>query len=184
MGVGFGRSRVADLTFRVFGRTIHPDWFAARQFCRLARKAWEVDIRIIDGGHSILFRTGSTRLSEILSGPETPALELGLLYQSSLKRERSTTLDAAGGVCYQTCFEVERVDPEVFDHLTEEMTLDASSNHLFHRFVPRNRLAPSPISHIRFEPAARGVSIHTFHTFPEEQAIIRTQTLLEPGKPR
>ena len=38
---------------------------------------------------------------------------------------------------------------------------------------------PAPISHIRFEARARGLIIHAFHTFPEERAIVRTQSLFE-----
>jgi hypothetical protein len=37
MGVSFGRSRVADLSFQIFSRAIHPDWFAVRQHRRIGQ---------------------------------------------------------------------------------------------------------------------------------------------------
>ena len=92
MGVSSGRSRVADLTFQVFNRALHPDWFATREFRRVEQLGWEADLRIIDGGHAMVFRSGATRLTEILSGPETPLPEAGLLFHSHLRRERSTIL--------------------------------------------------------------------------------------------
>ena len=143
MGVSSGRSRVADLAFQVFNRTLHPDWFATREFRRVEQLGWEADLRIIDGGHAVVFRSGSIRLTEILSGPETTLPEAGLLFHSHLRRERSTILRPGGTIEYQSCLEVEQVDLEIFRHLCEEIRLDGSRNRLFHRFPSSNRLAPA-----------------------------------------
>src|SRR4051812_35226095 len=179
MGVSSGRSRVADLAFSVFGRSIHPDWFAVRGHRRIARTGWEADVRVIQGGHAITWASGGVRLSEVLAGPETVLPEPGLLFHSHVKHERSTRLTPDRRVEYQTCFEAERLDAEVFAHLSEELTLDAASGDLFHRFAPTNRLAPAPISRLHVESRHRGLSIQAFHTFPEERAIVRVQSLFE-----
>lgn len=180
MGVSHGRSRVADLAFQVYSRSVHPDWFAVRGHRRLAKEGWEADLRVIEGGHAVVFRSGAVRLTEVLSGPETLLPEPGLLFHSTIRHERTATLRPNPSIEYQTCFEVERVDPEVFAHLSEEMTLDASPDRLFHRFAPLSRMAPAPVTHIRFEARVRSLTVHAFHTFPEERAIVRTQSLFEP----
>jgi hypothetical protein len=180
MGVSFGRSRVADQAFQVYARAIHPDWLTVRQHRRVTQDGWEADIRIIEGGHAILFRSGAVRLTEVLAGPETALPEPGLLFHSPIRRERSVSLRPGDVVDYQTCFEVERVDPEIFAHLSDEMVLDAVRGRLFHRFAPPNRMAAAPISHIHIEARVKGLSVHAFHSFPEECAIIRTQSLFEP----
>jgi Protein of unknown function DUF2617 len=183
MGVSSGRSRVADLAFQVFNRTLHPEWFTTRTFLRVTRKDWEVDVRIIDGGHVVLFRSGPVRLAETLSGLDTVLPGHPPLFQSHLRRERSALVRPGGTIEYQSCFEVERVDIEIFRHLTEEVSLQPTSNRLFHRFGATNRLAPQPISQIQVDARANDMSIQSFHTFPEECAIVRTQSLLEL-KPR
>ena len=63
---------------------------------------------------AVVFRSGSIRLTEILSGPETPLPEAGLLFHSHLRRERSTILRPGGTIEYQSCLEVEHVDLEIF----------------------------------------------------------------------
>jgi hypothetical protein len=171
MGVSFGRSRVSDLSFQVFGRALHPDWFAVRGHRRVTRDGWEADIRIVEGGHAVTFRSGQVRLTEVLAGPETLLPEPGLLFHSPLRNERSTALRPGGETEYQSCFEVERVDPEVFAHLCDEMTLDADRGVLFHRFTPSN--------HVHIESRVRGLSVQAFHSFPDERAIVRTQSLFE-----
>ena len=71
MGVGFGRSKVADLAFQVFNRSLHPEWFATREFRRVEQKRWTADVRIVDGGHTVVFLSGSVHLTEVLCGPES-----------------------------------------------------------------------------------------------------------------
>jgi hypothetical protein len=179
MGVSFGRSRVADLSFQVFNRSLHPDWFATRSFRRIEYPGWFADLRIIEGGHVILFQSGPISLAEVLSGPETVLPEPGRLFHSHLCRERSAHLRPGGVIDYQTCLEVERVDLAVFRHLCEEMALDASRESLFHRFRSHNRLAPAPLSSLHVDARISHLAIQSYHTFPEECAIVRTQSLLE-----
>ena len=178
MGVSFGRSRVTDVSFQVFGRVIHPDWFAVRSHRRINRSSWEADLRIIEGGHTITWSTGRSRLTEVLCGPETLLPEPGLLFHEPVRHERSATLRQGLVAEYQTCFDVERIEPQVFRHLCDELALDAGKG-LYHRFSPHNRLAPSPVSFIRVDARPNGLSVQAFHTFPDEQAIIRTQSLFE-----
>jgi Protein of unknown function DUF2617 len=179
MSSSVSQSRVADLSFQVFGRTLHPDWFAVRAHRRVALDGWQADLRIIEGGHAILWRSGNVRLSEVLVGPSTHLPEPGLLFHSPIRHERSAALRPGPGIEYQACFEVDRVDPEVFAHLCDEMTLDAQRDRLFHRFTDANRMAPSAISHVAFESRAKGLLVHAFHSFPAERAIVRTQSLIE-----
>lgn len=179
MGVSSGRSRVADIAFQVFGRAVHPDWYAVRAFRRIPQAAWQADVRIVEGGHAVTWGAGSTRLTEVLCGPETSLPDLGLLFHSPIRQERSVTLSAGSCVEYQSCFEAERVQPEVFAHLSEELTLDGSRGGLFHRFARTSRMAPPPLSLLRLESTTRGLSVQAIHTFPDERAIVRTQSLFE-----
>ncbi|MEO6811277.1 MAG: DUF2617 family protein [Isosphaeraceae bacterium] len=184
MGVRSGKSKVADLTVQVFSRAVHPDWFAVREHRRLTQTSWEADVRIMEGGHVVTWRSGPIRLTEVFCGPETPLPDQGLLYQSAVRHERSTSLRPGLEVCYQTCFETERVDAEVFAHLNDELTLDASKGALFHRFEPLNRMNPAPLSRIQVESRTRGLSVQAFHTFPDELAIVRVMSLFECMPPR
>lgn len=182
MGVSSGRSHVADLAFQVFGRALHPDWLNVRDHRRISHERWQADIRVLEDGHALHWSAGGTRLTEVLSGSDTPLPEPGLLYHSPVRHERTATLRQGDRAEYQTCFDVEHIDPEVFRHLCDEMALDARKG-LFHRFTPSNRLMPGRMTYIRIDARAMGLSVQTFHTFPDERAIVRTQSLFEvrPG---
>jgi hypothetical protein len=182
MGVSFGRARIADLAFHVFHRSLHPEWFSTRVHHRVALGEWQADVRMIEGGHSIVFGSNDFRLTEVLAGPETQLPEPGLLYHSPIRNERSTSLQPGGLLNFQACFEIERADPEVFRHICEEMTADARDG-LFYRFGVSNRFAPRPISRIHIDARARGLSIQAFHSFPDELAIVRSLSLYELPPP-
>lgn len=179
MGVRSGGPRVADLAFQVFDRTLHPEWFSVRTHRRYAQAGWEADVRVVEGGHVILWGCGPVRVAEVLTGPETELPEPGRLYRSAVRSERSASLRPGPDVDYQTCFAAERIDAEVFAHLSEELTSDAGRGSLFVRHAAASRLAPAPLSRIYVEARPRGLSVQAFHTFPEERAIVRSQTLIE-----
>jgi hypothetical protein len=179
MGVSSGQSHAAEMAFLVYQRALHPEWLATRSFRRLNHAAWEADLRLTDKGHAVMFRCGSVRLAEILTSDETTLPEPGRVYQSDLRRERSTRLSHGGIVEYQSCVEVERVDPEIFRYLCNEITLDVSRNRIFHRLPSGNRMAPAPLAQIHFDVRGRGLSVQSLHTFPDECAILRTQSLFE-----
>lgn len=179
MGVRSRGARVDDRSFQVFHRALHPEWFAVRAHERLTFGPWEADVRIVDGGHAIVFGSTGIRLTEVLCGPETSLPLQGLLLNSPIRHERTTVLRPGGRAVYQACLEVERVDPEVFRHLCEEMSLDAAGPRIVHVARSTNRLAPPPMSLIRVDRLPRGISVQAFHTFPEDLAVFRSQSLVE-----
>lgn len=174
-----GRPRLPELTFRVFNRSLHPDWFVVKDHKRVAKDGWIADIRIIDRGHVVNWSSGSTRLTEVLlyDGIELP--KDGLLSESKVRGERITTLKPAVGVEYQSIVELEHSDPEIFAHLNDEMIKDTDRAGLAFAFPSAHRFAPCGLSQIVIESRARGLLIQTFHTFPDERSIVRTQSLFE-----
>lgn len=179
MGVESGHTRVGELLFRVYQRALHPDWFATRAHRRLAHKKWTADVRIVDGGHAITWSAGESRVSEVLSASDTALPDLGQLFRSPVRHERSTSLAPGGGIQYQVCFEAERVDRLVFSHVCDELVLDASDHCLIHRARASNRMAPQPLSYIWLDATTRRLSVFCVHTFPDELALVRTQSLFE-----
>jgi hypothetical protein len=59
------------------------------------------------------------------------------------------------------------------------MIADGSRQTLVHHFRTSNRLAPPPLSHVYVEPRVGGLSVQAFHSFPDECAIVRSQSLYE-----
>jgi hypothetical protein len=179
MSVDSGQARVSDLTYRVYARALHPEWFETKAFRRLSLAGWQADLRIVQGGHMLVWSAGSASLSEVLCtrGLELP--ETGLLHRSSVRHERSTSLGLNTRVAYHSCVEAERLEPEVFAHMNDELLLDASRGGLFHRARGTNRMVVPAIRLMKVETNRSYLSIHATHTFPEDLAIVRVESLID-----
>jgi hypothetical protein len=76
-------------------------------------------------------------------------------------------------------FQVETLTPEIFLHVHDEILCDGGKRGLLHNFQPNHRLAVSPLGHIAVEGRPGCLLWSTFHTFPEENTVIKSQTLIE-----
>lgn len=181
MGARKDKSTAVTLDLRVYARAIHPDWFAVRAHRRLTMLGWEADVRLVEGGHAVVFAVGDERVSEVLADAQIELPDVGLRHHGPVRRERSASL-ASGRVQYHGVVEVEEADPEVFSHLCDEIALEAHPGDLFHRGTPRDRLAAAPMSRLHAELRPSGLSVQVVHTYPEARAVVRAQSLYEVGR--
>ncbi|NBW86502.1 MAG: DUF2617 family protein, partial [Planctomycetia bacterium] len=84
-----------------------------------------------------------------------------------------------GGASYQTCFQLETVEQEVFWTFQQELEAAGTKRGLLHRFESGGRLAPGAMSWIDVETRPRTMIVQAFHTFPDDLAIVKSQSLFE-----
>jgi hypothetical protein len=85
----------------------------------------------------------------------------------------------AGGVRYQVSSQLEVLPPEQFLHIHEELAADGARKGLVFHCKTGNRLGLSPLGVIIVTAVPGGLSASAFHTFPDEFALIKTQSLIE-----
>lgn len=180
MSVESRSTRVSDCAFRVFTRPLHPEWFSTKQYQRLTRSHWEVDLRLLDRGHVAIWRFGSIFVTEVLSSLEPSLPQFGLIWQTPLRHEEVAEFQPTPGITYQAWIDVEVVDDqELFQHLCEEYRLESRNLALIHDPFPEHRFKVAPFGTLQLDQRSSGVSIQTVHTFPDELTIVRTQSLYE-----
>jgi hypothetical protein len=80
---------------------------------------------------------------------------------------------------YQTSFQLEPVAPEVFWTFQQELAHDGQRRGLFHVFDSSGRMALGALSYINVETRNRSMLVQAFHTFPDDYAIVKSQSLFE-----
>ena len=80
---------------------------------------------------------------------------------------------------YQTSFQVEALPPEIFLHVHDEILRDGLKRGLLHNFQPNHRLSLAPLGFVAVEARSGCLFISTFHTFPEENTVVKSQSLIE-----
>lgn len=179
MPVRFARPNVADVMYHLYGRSVHPELFTFYRSAAIQRDAYQADVRIGEAGHLIVFRYGGQAIAEITAPRDQLLPKRKHLIERRLKGCRDEYFQFDCGVRYQVSCQLERLDPQVFLNLHEELVADTPRAIVACRFPSASRLDPGPISLICTDASRRSLLVHAFHTFPEDNAVVKTQSLFE-----
>lgn len=179
MRVGFARPDVSSLVFRLFCRSIHPELLEVFARANIAQQAYAAEIRLCDAGHVVTFQHGGQVLCEVTTTADNPLPQQRQMIARRLRGHRTESVSHEGGIQYHVSYQMEKLHPDVFLHFHEELLLDAGKARVSHQFSPASRLSPAPLSFMQTEERPRSLLIHAFHTFPENCAVVKTQSLFE-----
>ena len=180
MAVQSVRPDVSALSFMVYDRALHPELFDQVARRTVSTPQWEATVAICRGGHLVTFRTKAGQLTEVAghhSSEELPTR--GQKVAFPLQSGRESTVEFPGDVRVHFSSHIDAVDPPVFTELHQELEADLPGAWLAHEFPSTQRMRPQPISLIKVEPQPDSLLVHAFHTFPDNFAVLRTQSLYE-----
>jgi hypothetical protein len=182
MGVYSLRPRVSDLVFKLYGRPLHPEFFDILASRKIQREDYDLTVRITRTGHVITWENRDVILTEVTAAADQLLPERRRLLSCRLRGERSNSVLCAHGISYQMSFQVEVLPQEVFFHVHDEILADGGKRGLLHNFQPNHRLSVAPLGFVTAEGKAGCLILTTFHTFPDEHAVVKTQSLIEKKK--
>ncbi len=173
------RPTVSDLVFQLHGRPLHPELFDILAVRVIQREDYQVTLRITRTGHVVTWENGDVFLSEVTAAAQQPLSESRRLLHYRLRGEHTAVFLCDHGVNYQMSFQVETLPPEIFLHVHDEILAEGGKRGLLHNFRPNHRLAVAPLGSIEVEARPNCLFLSSFHTFPEENTIVKSQTLIE-----
>ena len=177
------RPKVAELAFQLYGRPLHPELFQVYQSGTVERGGYEAKVDITSAGHVVTWRYGGQTLTEVAAAASQPLPKRRRLLGCRLRGERSERVECRGGVVYQVSFQLETVDPEIFWLFQQELARDGQRRGMLHTFDAGGRIALGALSFIDIESRNRSLLVQAFHTFPDDYALVKSQSLFEirPG---
>jgi len=173
------RPKIAELVYQVYGRSLHPELFEVYSSRSLKRGDYTATIAITSAGHVVTWRYGGLTLTEVAAAANHPLPKRRRLVSYKLKGQRSDRFECRGGVNYNFDFSLEPVDPEVFWTFQQELTLDGPQDGILHRFDSSGRMALGALSYINTQSRDRSLRVQAFHTFPDDYAIVRSQSVFQ-----
>ena len=173
------RPKVAELVFQLYGRALHPELFEVYQSSTVERGGYQARIDITSAGHVVTWRYEGLTLTEVAAAAHHPLPEKRRLLKHRLRGEHSDQVECRGGVNYQVNFQLEPVDAEVFWTFQQELARDGRREGMLHRFDSSGRMALGALSYINCQSRNRSLLIKAFHTFPDDYAIVKSQSLFE-----
>ncbi|MBM4003009.1 MAG: DUF2617 family protein [Planctomycetes bacterium] len=176
------RPKVAELAFQVYGRSLHPELFDIHRSRTVERGGYQARFDITSAGHVVTFRFQGLTLTEVAASAQHPLPQKRRIVSYKLRGQCDDRVDCRGGLRYQFNFQLEPVSPEVFWTFQEELAIDGLRNGILHRFDSSGRISLGALSFINVETRNRSLLVQAFHTFPDDYAIVKTQSLFEVPK--
>ena len=173
------RPKVAELAFRLYGRSLHPELFQVYRSHTVERGGYLAKIDITSAGHVITWRYKGITLTEVAASAQHPLPQKRRLLSYRLRGQRSDRVECRGGIVYQMSFQLEPVAPEVFWTFQQELARDGERQGMLHMFHASGRMALGALSYINVETRNRSMLVQAFHTFPDDYAIVKSQSLFE-----
>ena len=81
-----------------------------------------------------------------------------------------------GTVNYHSEFQIEKIAPEMFWRLQNELSKSSQQHGIMHSFDSSGRIPIGGISYLHTVAREKSFEVKAFHTFPDDQAIVKTQT--------
>lgn len=172
------RPKVAELTFQLYGRVLHPELFAVLQKRELERAGYRLKLEITNAGHLITWQYKGLILTEVATEASQPLPQRRRLLCYRLSGERKDHVECRGGIRYETTFQLDTLVPEMFLEFQRELGVTSDHKGLIHRFENSGRMALGAMSYLNAELRNRSCLIQCFHTFPDDYAIVKSQTIL------
>ncbi len=169
------RPKIAELAFRVFSRSLHPELYSVHQTRQIERSGYESRIDITDCGHVITWHGAGITFCEVATSACQPLPAKRCLLSMPIKGGRTDRTEH-GGAIYRTSFQLESVAPEMFWMVGQTLTHDATQG-LLHRFDSSGRMALGALSYVNIETRRNSMLIQAIHTFPDDYAILKVESL-------
>ncbi|PHR98534.1 MAG: DUF2617 domain-containing protein [Blastopirellula sp.] len=176
------RPKVAELVFQLYSRSLHPELFVIHQSRTIKRGDYELQMDITSAGHVITWRYDAVTLSEVCTSAHHPLPQRRRLMNYQLKGKRRDLVDCRGGIVYQSDFQLEEISSEWASICKFELAQNGPKQGLIHQFDSSGRIKMGAVSYMNAETRSKSVMIQAFHTFPEDNAMVKTETVFKmPG---
>jgi hypothetical protein len=173
------RPSIEETSYRFFDRPLHPELFSPAIVGRVRTRQYELALGICQGGHFLQMTSAGKSMVEV-TAPDSQVLSTyGLQQTYFFNDEEEVLVESAKPFGYHFAGQVDAVDFAVFTRVQMELEQEASRSFLSFQFPPHHRLLPGPLSLAKVEGNERTLTVHTFHTFPQDLAVLRTQSLFE-----
>jgi hypothetical protein len=163
----------------LYGRALHPELFEVLQTRTIERKAFQAKIDITSAGHVVTWRHEGLTLTEVAAASNHPLPERRRLMSHRLLGKRADSIGCRGGAKYSVNFMLEPADPEMFWAFQQQLVANEQRQGMLHTFDTSGRVPMGAVSYIHLETRTKSLLVQAFHTFPDDCAIVKSESRFE-----
>jgi hypothetical protein len=175
------RPKIAELTYQLYGRSLHPELFEIYQSRTVERGGYKATVQITSVGHMVAWQYGGLSLTEVSVGAHHPLPQLRRLMSYRLKGDRSDRCEIRPGITFEMRFSLEPADDEKLTGYRRELTLAATRQGMLQQFESGGRIATGALSYVNVDSRDKTLCVQAFHTFPDDRAVLKIQSWYRLG---
>lgn len=170
------RPKIAELSLTLFGRALHPELFETHKKFEVLRSNYFAKLEITNSGHVFYFENALTKITEVTASSQHPLPTSRLIESKPFNGGYQESNETRGTVNYHSEFQIEKIAPEMFWRLQNELSKSSQQHGIMHSFDSSGRIPIGGISYLHTVAREKSFEVKAFHTFPDDQAIVKTQT--------
>lgn len=170
------RPKVVEHSFCLFGRSVHPELFQIHKQRLIERSQYQLRIDITSDGHVLTFKSGTVTMSEVIcSATQLLPSSRQMITERFAGRSVAVSREKHH-VRYDSRFELERVTPQFFWTVQEQLGKCYEPQGLCQCFNSSGRLPWGGLSYVTAEERQRSVVLQSIHTFPDDYQLLKVCT--------
>lgn len=173
--------RSSGLTLMLYQRMLHPELFKIHRADQVARRTYEADIWLVEGGHVITFTSGKNTLTEVIVNGAPALTDRGMLHNIPCRGERYHEMTHAN-VKYMISTQEEQLTQSLYDANRMEIASYGAKRELMMVDVPSTTETGGFLSVLDIERHSQELHVHSFHLFDDSLMVIKTQGIFEVSK--
>lgn len=170
---------LSELTFHIYRRALHPELFNIYRSRQFFQGQYEVIVWITDCGHVVSVFCGARCVTELISPADQMLPKRGLVQQFPFRGEKSHKCSWPSDFQYLVNFQVETMSVNLFRQCHEDLTQAGKKRGIFISFPQWAKGDLIPFSYLDYEARREELHLHAFHAFPEQQTMLKTQSLFD-----
>lgn len=173
------RPKITELTFHLFGRSIHPELFGVCASRLIERENYRLQINVTSAGHWLSFAHDELLISEVCASSHHPLPQQNRLFSQELRSNHEQHRLVEDRIQYQSRFQIEGVNPRLFVTIAQQLKDQGQCEGLVHQFDSSGRMAIGAISYINIQAFSKKVLVRSLHTFPDTCAVVKSESTFE-----
>ena len=121
-------------------------------------------------------------MTELICPPEQPLPKRGLIERFTLTKNKKYQCVWPNGMVYLINSEIETMSPNVYQHTHVEIKKTSRKRGMYVEFPENESENGMSFSYLDYEASKDELQLYTYHALPEQQTVLRTQSLFNLKK--
>jgi len=166
-----------ELVFSLYNRPLHPELFNIYRSRSFFQGDYEVNIWITGCNHVVSVFNGRNCMTELICPPDQMLPARGLQKRFRFRGEKTYKCLWAENFRYMMNFQVETMSLNLYRQTHKDLVKLTKKRGIYAPFPQWAKGLLIPFSYIDYEARWEELQLYTYHAFPEQQTIIKTQSI-------